>query len=160
MQHRTDNIERRVLAVLQDGLPVSRTPYADMAARIGISVAELLAVLRGWKQNGTMRRIGAVVDHLQVGLAGGAMVAWKVATARVAQVGAILAGFEEVSHAYERQTAPGWAYNLYTMVHGPTAEAVRQTVERMSRVSGVSEYLILSTCRELKKTAPRYVAEE
>jgi hypothetical protein len=68
-----------------------------------------------------------------------------------------LAGFAEVSHAYERETAPGWEYNLYTMVHETTPEALRQTVERMSRAAGVAEYVILSTRRELKKTPPRYV---
>jgi hypothetical protein len=68
-----------------------------------------------------------------------------------------LAGFAEVSHAYERETAPGWEYNLYTMVHETTPEALRQTVERMSRAARVAEYVILSTRRELKKTPPRYV---
>jgi predicted transcriptional regulator YdeE len=75
----------------------------------------------------------------------------------VEQAGATFAGFEQVSHAYERQTAPGWQYNVYTMVHGSTPEEVQQTVGRMSEAAGVSEYLILSTRKELKKVAPRYV---
>ena len=151
------DIERRVLAALQDGLPRSRTPFGDLAREIGISTEELLAVLDRWKQDGTIRRIGAVVNHFQVGFAEGAMVVWKVAPDRVVEVGTILAGFEEVSHAYERRTAPGWDYNLYTMVHGPTPEAVLQTVERMSKAVGISEYQILSTQKELKKVPPRYV---
>jgi hypothetical protein len=92
-----------------------------------------------------------------VGVGEGAMVVWKVAAERTAEVGAVFAGFAEVSHAYERRTAPGWDYNLYTMVHGTTPELVRRTVERMSRAAGVSEYLILATRKELKKVAPRYV---
>jgi DNA-binding Lrp family transcriptional regulator len=160
VKNQTGDIERRILAALQEGLSATRTPYADMAGRIGISTNELLAVLRDWKRTGTMRRIGAVVNHLMVGPASGAMVVWKVEPQRVAQVGAIFAGFEQVSHAYERQTAPLWDYNVYTMVHGPTAEAVRAMVERMSQAADVSEYLVLSTCRELKKTAPQYVMGE
>ncbi len=151
------DIERRILAALQDGLPDSRTPYADLARAIGISTDELLATLDAWKREGKLRRIGAVVDHFRVGLGEGAMVVWKVEPDRVAEVGAVLAGFEEVSHAYERQTAPGWDYNLYTMVHGTTQEAVRQTVERMSQAVGVSDYQILATRRELKKVPPKYV---
>jgi DNA-binding Lrp family transcriptional regulator len=154
------NVERRILAALQEGLPASRTPYADIAKRVGIPTDELLAVLRDWRRTGKMRRIGAVVNHLAVGPASGAMVVWNVERQRAAQVGAVFAGFEEVSHAYERRTAPGWEYNLYTMVHGPTPEAVRATVERMRRASGVSEYLVLSTRGELKKTAPQYVVGE
>jgi DNA-binding Lrp family transcriptional regulator len=151
------DVEDRTLAVLQKGLPRSRTPFCDMAREIGVSIEELLAVLDRWRRNGTIRRVGAMVDHFRVGLGHGAMVVWKVEPDQVGQVGAVLAGFEQVSHAYERQTVPGWDYNVYTMVHETTAEAVRRTVERMSVAAGVSEYSILSTCRELKKTPPRYV---
>jgi DNA-binding Lrp family transcriptional regulator len=130
-----------------------------LAREIGISTEELLATLEAWKEEGKLRRIGAVVNHFQVGLGEGAMVVWKVEPDRVAEVGAVLAGFEEVSHAYERRTAPGWDYNLYTMVHGTTPEAVRRTVERMSQTVGVSDYQILATRKELKKVPPKYVQE-
>jgi siroheme decarboxylase len=154
-----NDVERRILAALQDGLPGSRTPYGDLARRIGISTEELLAALGRWRRDGTIRRFGAVVNHFQIGLADGAMGVWKVEAERVADVGAVFAGFAEVSHAYERETAPGWEYNVYTMVHGATPEAVRQTVARMSEAAGVSEYLVLATQKELKKVAPRYVQE-
>jgi len=154
-----DERERRIVAALQGGLPRSRTPFADVAREIGISTDELLAVLDRWTRDGTIRRLGAIVDHFQVGLGEGAMVVWKVEEGRAAQVGAIFAGFAEVSHAYERATAPGWEYNLYTMVHGTTAEAVRRTVARMSAAAGVSEFLVLTTRRELKKVPPRYVED-
>ena len=151
------DVECRILAALQDGLPASRTPYSDLARRIGISTTDLLMVLDRWKREGTIRRMGAIVNHFRVGLADGAMVVWKVEPERIADIGAILAGFEEVSHAYERQTSPGWEYSLYTMVHGTTLEAVRRTIERMSEAAGVSDYLTLSTRKELKKAAPRYI---
>jgi DNA-binding Lrp family transcriptional regulator len=153
------DIERRILAALQNGLPNSRTPYADLAREIGISTEELLTTLDAWKREGKLRRIGAVVDHFQVGLGEGAMVVWRVEPDRVAEVGTALAGFEEVSHAYERQTVPGWDYNLYTMVHGTTPEAVRRTVERMSQAVGVLDYQVLWTRKELKKAPPRYIQE-
>jgi DNA-binding Lrp family transcriptional regulator len=151
------DIENRVLAALQDGLPATRTPYSDMARRIGISTNELLTILERWKREGKIRRMGAIVNHFRVGLAEGAMVVWKVEPERIADVGAILAGFEEVSHAYERRTSPGWEYSVYTMVHGATEEAVRRTIERMSEAAGVPDYLVLSTRKELKKAAPRYI---
>jgi DNA-binding Lrp family transcriptional regulator len=157
MDQYSDGIERKVLAALQEGLPLTRTPYQDMARQIGVPVEEVLRVLRNWRQNGTIRRMGAVVNHFRMGVAGGAMVVWKVPPERRAQIGALFAGFEEVSHAYERPTSPQWPYGLYTMVHGATPEAVRMTVQRMSEAAGGSEYLMLATCRELKKVAPRYV---
>jgi len=159
MKSYMSSIERKILAVLQQGLPSSRTPYKDMAQQIGIKVSKLLAVLRDWKKQGKVRRIGAIVNHFKVGLPAGAMVVWQVESERAVEIGQILAGFEEVSHAYERQTRENWPYNLYTMVHGKSAEEVQQVVKRMSQVCGVSNYRILVTEKELKKVPPTYIME-
>lgn len=128
-----------------------------MAKRAGIETEEFLAVLQAWKQEGKLRRIGSILHHSKVGFSGGAMVAWKVAAKQVEHVGSTLAGFKEVSHAYERNTAENWPYNIYTMVHGADMQEVEQAVERMSLACGVTEYRILATERELKKVPPTYI---
>ena len=159
MKSHISDIESRILAVLQGGLPKSRTPYRDMAREIGIRTVELLAVLEDWKQQGKLRRIGAIVNHFKVGLGAGAMVVWQVEPERVEQVGKVLAGFEQVSHAYERRVGRNWPYNVYTMVHGSSARQVKQVVRKMSEACGISSYRILVTERELKKVAPRYITQ-
>ena len=153
------DIERKVLAVLQEGFPRSENPYKDMAEKAGIETKQLLAVLENWKRDGKLRRIGAIVDHFKVGLSGGAMVVWQVEEELVEKVGEKLAGFQEVSHAYERNTVENWPYNLYTMVHGANFEEVEKTVARMSQACGVSDYRILVTEKELKKVPPTYITE-
>ncbi len=154
------DIDRRVLRVLQEGLPPGRTPYRDMAQRIGIDTAELLEILQDWKRSGKLRRIGAILNHFRVGLGAGAMVVWQVGPERVEQVGEILAGFEQASHVYQRPTTENWPYSLYTMVHGTGEQDVRQIVEQMSRACGVTEYRMLVTEKELKKAAPTYLTGE
>ncbi len=157
MKNRMPNMERRILDVLQEGLPSSQTPYKDMAQRIGIETSELLAVLKDWKKQGKLRRIGAIVNHFKVGLPAGAMVVWQVESERIVEIGQAFADFEEVSHAYQRQTRENWPYNLYTMVHGKSAEDVQRVVKRMSRACGVSNCRILVTEKELKKVPPTYI---
>jgi DNA-binding Lrp family transcriptional regulator len=157
MKNHISDIERRILAVLQEGFPRSKTPYKDMAERAGIDTKQLLAVLENWKREGKLRRIGSIVDHFKVGLSGGAMVAWRVEPERIEQVGTKAAGFKEVTHVYERKTAENWPYNLYTMVHGADIQEVEQIVKRMSQACGVSDYRILATQKELKKVPPTYV---
>lgn len=159
MKKQLSDIERRILGILQEGLGESETPYKDMAQRIGIEVGELLSVLKSWKEQGKLRRIGAIVNHFKVGLGGGAMVVWQAEAQRVIEIGQVFAGFKEVSHAYERQSSDSWPYNLYTMVHGKNAEEVQQVVKRMSRASGVCKYRVLVTERELKKVPPTYIIE-
>ena len=160
MEYQISDVERRILAALQGGFTRSQTPYKDAAEQAGISTEQLLGVLKDWKDQGKLRRIGAIVHHEKVGLSGGAMVAWLVDPEHVERVGTTLAGFREVSHAYERRTAESWPYNMYTMVHGTDIHAVEKTVERMSKTCGVSDYRILSTERELKKVPPTYVTEK
>jgi len=159
MKNYISSIERRILAVLQEGLPTSQTPYRDMAQRIGIETSELLAVLKDWKKQGKLRRIGAIVNHFRVGLGSGAMVAWEVERERIIEIGQIFAGFTEVSHAYERQTAEDRPYNLCAMVHGESVEDVQQVVKRMSEACGVSNYRVPVTEKELKKVPPTYIIE-
>ena len=159
MQYKLSDVERRVLLVLQGGMPKSTTPYRDMAAQAGVDTQQLLGILNDWKINGRMRRAGAVVNHFKVGLGAGAMVVWKVGPEQVEQVGKMLASFSEVSHAYERILAPGWPYNLYTMVHGVNEREVTVTVEKMSRACGISDYKALPTKKELKKVPPTYISK-
>ena len=153
-------IERKVLSVIQGGFPRSQTPYQELAEQAGISTEQFLSVLKNWKQEGKLRRIGSIVDHFRVGLSGGAMVVWRVEPERVEEIGTILAGFREGSHAYERRTYDHWPYNLYTMVHGADGRQIEKIVEQMSQACGVTDYRMLKTVKELKKVPPTYIPNE
>ena len=159
MKKELSDLQLQVLAAIQEGFPITRTPYRDMAARIGLDPADFLKVLQDWQEEGVVRRVGGIVNHFKVGICAGGMVVWEVEPERVEQVGAIFAGFKQVSHAYERAVAQNWPYNLYTMVHGASTEEVQETVRQMSRRTGVRKYRILVTERELKKVPPTYVVD-
>ena len=152
-----NDIERKVVKAIQHGMPKSLTPYEDMAKEVSITTDELLGVLNGWAENKKLRRIGAIVNHFQVGLQAGMMTVWQVPEERLEEVGEQLAGFEEVSHAYIRPCSDDWPYNFYTMVHGSTDEEVKNTIERMSETCRVKNYSGLGTIKELKKVPPTYI---
>jgi DNA-binding Lrp family transcriptional regulator len=158
MASQLSDIEARVLAVLQEGFSESRNPYKDMARKASMDTEKFISILEDWKRQGKLRRIGAIVNHLKVGFSAGAMVAWQVELECVEKVGMVLAGFKEVSHAYERQTMEYWPYNIYTMVHGKNKQDIEQIVMRMSRACGTTTYRILATEKELKKVPPKYIA--
>lgn len=159
MGSQLSEVERKILGVIQGGMPRTLTPYKDMACEIGISTDELLETLRGWQENGKLRRIGAVVSHVKVGIGAGSMVVWQVDPEKIEEIGTKLAGFAAVTHAYERPTSDVWAFNMYTMVHGVDEDDVTRIVEEMSRVSGVKNYKQLKTERELKKVPPTYIID-
>ncbi|MCF7955800.1 MAG: Lrp/AsnC family transcriptional regulator [Phycisphaerae bacterium] len=150
-------LERRLLAEIQHGLPATATPYKDVASKIGADIEDVLEILNNWKKDGRMRRVGAIVNHFKVGLQAGAMVVWQVEEDSIEEVGSILASFPEVSHAYERPSNDQWPYNVYTMVHGQGPDDVRDTIAKMSAKAGIKNYKQLETIRELKKVPPTYI---
>lgn len=153
------DIEARILAAIQRGLPIDLSPYEAIANQVGIEVGQLLAILKEWKADGKLRRIGAVVNHFKAGLGAGAMVVWRVEAEQIERVGTQLASFPQVSHAYERTTTENWTYNLYTMVHAANTEQLYQTVEAMSKAVNSKDFMILLTEKELKKVSPTYILD-
>lgn len=151
-----DDTDRHIVAALQAGLPNSPTPYADVAAAQGLEVDELLARLARMVDEGIVRCVRAVLDQRLLGLAGNVLVAWRVEGGCVEKAGMLFASRDEVTHCVERPPAPDWPYTLYTMVHAPTEADCRAIVAAMAAESGVTEFVKLTTLRELKKTPPRY----
>jgi hypothetical protein len=68
-----------------------------------------------------------------------------------------MAQFTEVSHCYRRAALPDLEYTHYTMVHGPTREACTEAVARIAAATGLDDYVMLFTRRELKRSSPRYL---
>ena len=66
------------------------------------------------------------------------------------------AAFTEVSHCYHRKPTQDWPYNLYTMVHAGNEADCRETASRMAKKAAVTEYELLFSREELKKTSMQY----
>jgi len=149
-----------VVRELQEGLPLVSRPFAELAARVGVSEDRFLEEVAALKASGMIRRFGAAVRHQDLGFVHNAMVVWRVPPGRVEEVGRTLAGFKEVSHCYERATAPGWPYNLFTMLHGTDRAWCRETAARLAAACGVDDYLVLFSTAELKKSSMKYFLED
>jgi len=152
-----DETDRRIIAVLQGGLSASTRPWRDAAERVGLEVDDLIDRLERMREEKILRGVRAILDQRKLGLEGNVMVAWRVDAERVDTVGERFAARREVTHCILRTTAPGWPYNLYTMIHAATPDAARAVVREMAQAGGVTEFVPLETVRELKKTPPRYV---
>lgn len=149
--------ERAILRLVQADLPDSLTPYADIAAQAGCSEEEVLALLRRLKECGAIRRFGASIKHQKTDWNHNAMVAWIVHEEDVERCGAEAARHPNVSHCYYRpSSAPDWPYELYTMVHGRSAEECDRVVAELETMLGLHDHAALSSIRELKKISPTY----
>ena len=103
-----------------------------------------------------MRRYGASIEHLNVGFTANAMTCWVAPAEVVEAAGRKVAALGEVSHCYERKTDPLWPYNLFAMTHGHTREVCQAIADKISRETGLDEYVLLFSIREIKKVRVRY----
>lgn len=152
---------RRPLAAwLEGGLPLLPQPYDAAAAACGCSRDEVLATLAHWLEAGTLRRLGVVVRHHELGFAHNAMSVFDVDDDRVDAAGERLAARPGVTLAYRRCRAPGWPYNLYAMVHGRDRDEVRDAVAAAAAAAGLQRrpHELLFSRRRFKQQGGRYFA--
>lgn len=149
-------IEKKIIASIQEDMPVTEQPYAAIAEKLDITEAKLLDRLQDLSRRGVIRRFGATLRHQRAGFNANAMVAWKVDENRIKEVGQKMASFRQVSHCYRRNPTADWPYNLYTMVHANDERACHQTAKKMSRATSVEDYTLLFSREELKKTSMVY----
>jgi DNA-binding Lrp family transcriptional regulator len=151
-----DELDKKIIKLLQKDMPVEPMPYKILADLIGVSEDEILKRIRVMVKEGIIRRLGATLYHQEAGFKANAMVAWIVPEQEIDEIGAVMAGFKEVTHCYHRRPQRDWLYNLFTMIHGDTREECNETARRMSELTGVKEYSVLFSEKELKKTSMEY----
>ena len=152
----TEN-EKAILSIVQEDLPDSLTPYADLAARVGSSEEEVLNLLRRLKNAGVIRRFGVSLRHHKTRWRHNAMVAWRASEEEAEMYAPRAAAFPEISHIYYRPSAaPDWPYALYTMIHGRSQEECGETVRKLLALWPLRDYALLRTLKEWKKISMNY----
>ena len=149
-------IEKKIIASIQEDMPVTARPYLEISKKLEISEDTLLENLQNLCNRGFIRRFGATLRHQKTGFTANAMAAWQVDEERIDEVGNKMASFKQVSHCYRRNPTESWPYNLYTMIHAADKAACRQTARKMSRAASVEKYALLFSRKELKKTSMVY----
>lgn len=141
----------------EDVAPVLR-PFDAMSDRLGITNQELFDLADSFQRRGIMRRFSAVLHHRRAGFKANAMAVWKVPPERSEEVGGIMATSPWVTHCYERPTFPDWPYTHFSMIHATTKKQCTQAVKEISESTGITDYSLIYSTREYKKTRVRYFA--
>lgn len=119
-------LDYRLLTAIQDGLPLASRPYAEVAARLGVSEQEVLQRLHDLKQQGVIKRLGVVVRHRHLGYRANAMLVFDIPDRQVEALGRRISAYPFVNLCYQRPRRRDWPYNLYCMIHGKNRETVLQ----------------------------------
>ena len=152
-------LDKDVIRALQGDFPLVEEPYKVLAAQVGISEEEFLERVKILSEGKCIRKMGAVLRHREVGFSANVLCAWEVPEERLEQVATALSAHPAVSHCYDRTTAPGWPYNLYTMIHAHSRGECEEIADTLGRANGLQHRAMLYSKKEWKKTSMKYFCE-
>lgn len=154
-----EELDRKIIRLLQGEFPLEAEPYKVLAEEIGITEEALLARIETMREEKKIRKMGAVLRHREVGFTSNCLCVWNVPDERVDEVGGRMAEHPRVSHCYDRNRTPDWPYNLYTMIHGYSREECEVIAAELAAAAGIEERCMLYTKKEWKKASMRYFME-
>ena len=114
----------------QHDFPLSPTPFAQIARRLNTSTATVLARLRELQRQGSVSRVGPVFRPNTIGAS--TLAAMRVPAAELEAVAAVVNGFPEVNHNYEREHR----YNLWFVVTAANQAVLAETLARIEARTG------------------------
>lgn len=157
--HSVHQLDLALLAEIQDGLPLSPRPFAEVGKRLNLAETDVIERLKLLQDNGIIKRFGLVLQHRPLGYRANAMVVWDVPDAEVDDVAQKVARHDFVTLCYCRaRRAPVWPYNLYCMIHGRERAVVERQIAAVKKDTGLSMFpsKTLFSLRRFKQTGARF----
>jgi len=155
-----DELDVAVIRATQGDMPIVPEPYAPAAARLGMSVADLLDQMAGMRERGLLRRVAAILYHRRAGFSANGMGVWGVPPERIAELGPLMASFRGISHCYERPTYADWPYSVFTMAHGRSKEECDAILDSIEQETRIAERATLYSSTEFKKVRLLYFTDD
>ena len=123
-------LEQRLLNDFQHGLPLSPTPYADLADQLGVYESTVIESLQRLQTEGVISRVGAVFRPNRVGVS--TLAAMAVPEEELEAIADIVSSFDEVNHNYERDHH----FNLWFVVVAADDKSLKSTLSEIGKRSG------------------------
>jgi siroheme decarboxylase len=130
-----DNTDRHIINHLQGGFPLCERPYAEAAARLGLTEDDLIRRLDVLLENGTLTRFGPMYHAERLG---GALTlaAMKIPAADFERVAQIVNAFPEVAHNYAREHE----LNMWFVLATETPARIAEVIGEIERATGYRVY--------------------
>ncbi len=140
-----DDIEKKIVTLIQAGFPVTAHPYADIGGQLGLSEDEVIDRIKGIKASGEIRRMGASFDSRKLGYAS-TLCAVHVPSEKLDQAVEVINSYLNVTHNYERNHH----YNVWFTLIAPNRERIREILGEMEEQAGIGPILDLPATRLFK----------
>ncbi len=125
-----NEVEKKLLNEYQKGLPLSPTPFADMAEKLGITEELVLQTLQRLQEMGVISRVGPVFRPHRAGTS--TLAAMSVPAEQLESVAHKVSSYSEVNHNYEREDR----FNLWFVVTAPNQDKLEQVLAHIEQETG------------------------
>lgn len=131
--HTVDDLDRKLLNIVQADFPMDSRPYRTLGMRLGVSEEEIFSRLRTLVESGVVRRIGPVFDSGRLGYKS-VLVAAKVPEDQLSEVAAAVSTFPQVTHNYSREHE----YNLWFTLVCRGGDEIARVVQKIESEHGLN----------------------
>jgi DNA-binding Lrp family transcriptional regulator len=108
-----DQLDTKILNLIQRGLPLSENPFHDLAKQLGIEPGQIIERLQQLKTAGFIRRIGGVFNTAKMGYQS-TLIAMEVPVDQIITVSQIINKYPQVTHNYLRNNRMNIWFTLST----------------------------------------------
>ena len=140
-----DRQDRLILNQIQRNFPLTHRPFLALARRTGMKEKEILARVQRLKELGIIRRIGASFSAGAVGFTS-TLCAARVPAEKIKEFAAVVNSYPGVTHNYEREGE----YNIWFTLIAPSRRKIGETLQEISRKTGVRRILDLPATKTFK----------
>jgi len=130
-----DETDRKIINLLQDGIPVCDHPFARAAEKIEISEDALRKRLIRLRDNGIITRIGPMFHAERLG-GGLTLAAMRIPEEDFDRVATQVNTFDEVAHNYERDHE----FNMWFVLATENAGRINEVLESIEKKTGYPVY--------------------
>ncbi|MEW6582482.1 MAG: AsnC family transcriptional regulator [Actinomycetota bacterium] len=146
-RHKPDRVDGQLLNALQAGIPLSRRPFAEIGAAIGLAEDEVLARTARLKEAAIIRQISAIFDTRALGYTS-SLVAARYSDDRLFDAAKVINGHPGVSHNYRRTHD----FNVWftVAVEHDSKLGLEGTVDALAEATGAESMRLLPTLQLFK----------
>ena len=143
-----DQTDYAILNALQKDLPLVSRPWQVIAEGLGVTETEMLSRMKDMEEIGIIRGISPVLESRPMGLHAATLVALHVPDERVEETAAIINGYSEVSHNFQRDHY----YTLWFTLAAENDREIQRVLDEILQRTMVpsSDILDLPTVKKIK----------
>ena len=140
-----DAIDKKILNIIQKDFPIVAEPFKAVAEKLGLNEDEVLKRIKYLKDDGIIRRIGAVFDSKKMGYAS-TLCAAKVPKEKLKEFVTVVNSYAGVTHNYRRSHE----YNVWFTFIASDEDTLKKSLGEIRNKTGVTDIISMTAAQTFK----------